>query len=164
MRVILWAAVTANGTYMHGGSGYQWPTEVFADFGESMAKAGNCVLGRKTYEEYASSGGSFGNADVVVLSHAIHVSPQVITAHSPQEAVKILEEYNYHSMLIGGGDSVLNAFFQAGIANELILNITPELAPSGSQLAISSLPTHAMKLIDSRELGAGVVRLHYHLS
>jgi len=92
MQVILWAALTANGMYMHGGNGYHWPNEVFADFNESMAKSGNCVLGRKTYEEYAGSGGSFGNADVVVLNHAVHVSPQVITAHSPQEAINILHD------------------------------------------------------------------------
>jgi len=128
-----------------------------------MAKSGNCVLGRKTYEEYAGSGGSFGNADVMVLSHAVHVSPQVITAHSPQEAIKILHDYNHHSILIGGGDSVLNAFLQAGLATELILNITPELAPLGCQLAIASLPTCPMKLINSRQLGSGMVRLHFQI-
>jgi len=99
----------------------------------------------------------------VVLSHAVHVSPQVITAHSPQEAIKILHDYNHHSILIGGGDSVLNAFLQAGLADELILNITPELAPLGSQLALTSLPIQSMKLINSRELGSGVVRFHFQI-
>ena len=37
VRTILWASSTANGVYMHGGEGYNWPRELFDEWDIDVA-------------------------------------------------------------------------------------------------------------------------------
>ena|SRR5579862_4439865 len=161
MKTILWAAITANGNYMHGDSDYRWKKEVFEDFDACALDAGNCIIGRKTYEEYAGSGGSLGALKVVVVSRSASNIAGVTCAGSPSEALSLLEANGYTSALVGGGDSLLNAFLAEGLADELILNITPELGGSGNRLSLPGAHIKLLKLVEMREIGEGIARMRY---
>src|SRR5579871_3374686 len=125
MKTILWAAILANGNYMHGGSDYRWKKQVFADFDACALEAVNCILSRKTYEEYAASGGGFGGIEVVVVSRTNRAIPGVTCVVSPGEALHFLEQKGHANALVAGGDSLLNAFLAENLADEIIFNLTP---------------------------------------
>lgn len=161
MKTILWAALTANGSYMHGDSSYRWPKVVFDDFDAVALEAGNCIIGRKTFEEYAGSGGSLGAVEFVVVSRTAADIAGAAAVSSPRDAIRHLEQKGFASALVGGGDSLLNAFLDEGLADEIILNITPELAGPGNHVALSVPQVKPLKLLDFRELGDGILRLHY---
>jgi dihydrofolate reductase len=163
MKTILWAAVTANGTYMHGGQSYHWPKEVFEDFDRCAAQAGNCIIGRKTHEEYAGSGGDFGRIDVVVVSRTPRAIPGVKHVTSPREALLHLEERGHVTALVGGGDSLLNAFLAEDLADEVIVNLTPELGGIGNHMALAGTDHKPMNLLGVREIGGQILRVHYAL-
>ncbi|MBS1718270.1 MAG: dihydrofolate reductase family protein [Armatimonadetes bacterium] len=163
MTTILWAALMANGNYMHGDSGYRWKKQVFEDFDACMLEAGNCIIGRKTYEEYAGAGGSFGNTEIVVVSRTNREIPGISCVTSPTEAIKHLEEKGFKKVLVGGGDSILNAFLADGFGDELVINLTPELGGVGSHVCLPDATFKSMTLLDVRELGEGILRLHYSI-
>lgn len=163
MKTILWAAITANGTYMHGDSDYRWKKEVFEDFDACALEAGNCIVGRKTYEEYVGSGATMGDLEVVVVSRSKGDVPGITVVASPREALWHLEQKGFASALVGGGDSLLNAFLADGLADEIVFNITPEMGGPGNHIALSAPQVKPLKLLGFREIGAGILRLHYAL-
>ena len=161
MKTILWAAITANGNYMHGDSDYRWKTEIFEDFDACALLAGNCIIGRKTYEEYVGAGGSMGELTVVVVSRSKRDLAGATCVASPQEAIRHLEQKGFASALIGGGDSLLNGFLAEGLADEIVLNITPEMGGPGNHLLLPEARVKPMELLDFRQIGEGILRLHY---
>ena len=163
MKITLFAAIMASGNYMHGDGDYRWPKEVFVDFDSSALEAGNCGLGRKTYEEYAGGDGGFGEMAVVVLSRTMVSTPGITVVKSPQEAIDHLAKLGHSNILIGGGDSVLNAFLAEGLANEIVFNLTPELGGIGNHVELPENGYQKMELLNVRELGEGILRLHYRL-
>jgi dihydrofolate reductase len=135
---------------------------VFADFDRAAREAGSCVLGRKTYDEAVADGEGLG-VETVVLSRSGNLGDGVQVAASPEEAVRILESHGHESLLVGGGDSALNAFLEAGLGDELILNITAELGSAGHQVALPALPMRHLELLSVDQLQSSIVRLHYRL-
>ncbi len=163
MKTILWAAITANGAYMHGNQGYRWPKVVFEEFDRDASEAGNCILGRNTFTEYVDSGGSFGKLDVVLVSRTPREHPGVTCAGSPGEALLALEGKGHSTALVGGGDSLINAFLAEDLADELVLLVTPELGGGAGRVETPGGRYRPMELLETRALDAGTVRLHYSL-
>ena len=163
MKITLFAAIMANGNYMHGDGDYRWAKEVFQDFDSCALESGNCIVGRKTYDEYASTGGGFGDLAVVVVSRTADSIPGTIVANSPSQAIQQLELLGHSSALVGGGDSLLNAFLAEGLADEIIVNLTPELGGIGNHVQLQGNSYQSMELLSVRELGQGILRLHYRL-
>src|SRR5690348_15931789 len=106
MKTTLWAAIMATGNYMHGGSGYRWKKQVFEDYDACALKAGNCIVGRNTYEEYVASGGSFDSIEVVVVSRTRREIPGVTCVAPPGEALRFLEQKGHTNAFVAGGDSL----------------------------------------------------------
>lgn len=163
MKTILWAAITANGNYMHGDSDYRWKKEIFVDFDACALLAGNCIIGRKTYEEYVGAGGSMGELEVVVVSRSKSGMQGATVVASPKGAILHLEQKGFTSALVGGGDSLLNAFLAEGLADEIVLNVTPEIGGPGNHVSLSEPHVKPMELLDVREIGEGILRLHYSM-
>lgn len=164
MKTILWAAITANGNYMHGDSDYSWKKEVFEDFDAFALGAGNCIVGRKTFEEYVGGGGSMGDLEVVVVSRSIGDLAGATVVASPRDALRHLEKKGFGSALVGGGDSLLNSFLDEGLADDIVFNITPEMGGPGNHVSLSTARVKPLRLLESREIGAGILRLHYQLT
>ena len=161
MKTTLWAAIMANGNYMHGDSDYRWKKQVFDDFDACALAAGNCIVGRKTYEEYVASGGGLDGIEVVVVSRTNREIPGVTCVASPSEALRFLEQKGHANALVGGGDSLLNAFLADNLANEIIFNLTPELGGIGNHVSLPDVEYKPLKLLEVREIGEGILKVSY---
>lgn len=164
MKTTLWAAIMANGNYMHGSGDYRWSKRVFEDFDACALEAGNCIVGRKTYEEYVAGGGSFEGVEVVVVSRTLREAAGATCVDSASGALRHLEEKGFSTALVAGGDSLLNAFLAENLADEIVFNLTPELGGLGTRISLPGDQYKPMRLANVEEIGEGILKLRYDLT
>lgn len=165
MKTILWAILSANGNYAQ-----QYPSkEALDDFAAHVGRSGNFITGRRTFEliqanEDRQSGDkaqALQKPDVVVLSKSGGPIPGVTVVASPQQALRYLSEKGHRTALIAGGETTHNAFLAEDLVDELVFDIAPTLEPEGLRLVLSNDRSKRINLLTCRELGSGLVQLHY---
>lgn len=89
--------------------------EALDDFAAQAKTAGNFIVGRKTFEAFAASGGggAFADLDIVVLSSSIKALPGIKLVGSPQEALTYLQEKGHTTALLAGGAALAQCLFRA---------------------------------------------------
>lgn len=165
MRVILWAEIMANGFYPVYPTSFETPKEVWDDFYAHIAEAGNVILGRKTVEEMTAAGNGFGLGDAKVIS--VSRTPSsfegATSAESPEAALDILRKAGHETALVGGGAGILNSYLEQGLAHELVLLIAPAIGGRESLVALPEGQHQKLQLLSCKELGSGVLKMHYRL-
>jgi dihydrofolate reductase len=170
MKTILWATLSANGNYAqpHPQNPYP-PKEALDDFAAQVGRSGNFITGRKTFEEFQANasrrpedaGQAFAQTDIVVLSSRGGVPPGVTVVSSPQEALNHLSAKGHQIAMITGGEATHNAFLAEGLVDEIVFNIAPTLESKGLNILLPLGGFRKLTLLTCRELGSGLVQLHY---
>ncbi|MDU0201799.1 dihydrofolate reductase family protein [Paenibacillus sp. MAH-36] len=165
MKTILWATLTGNGNYAQSSSNHPPKEEALGDFAAHARKAGNFIVGRRTFEgmQASGSGGDFAEMDIVVVSGSVKEIPGVTVVGSPSDALSYLRDKGYPTALISGGADLHNAFLSQGLVDELIFNIAPVLEGKGLNLLIDTekYQYKEVELLNFKSLGSGVVQVHY---
>jgi dihydrofolate reductase len=164
MKVILWATLVANGNFAQISAENSSHREAFSDFLTRTQATGNFIVGRKTFEELAASGGGdMGKIDMVLVSQTIEEIPGVKVVRSPKEALTHLQAKGYTSTLLAGGAALHNAFLSQGLVDELIFNVVPALEGKGLNLLLDQdrYQYQEVKLLDFQSLSNNIVQLHY---
>lgn len=168
MKTRLWATLTASGGYARASAEQPPRPEALADFAASAAEARNFIVGRTTFEAFQSQpgragGAGFDGAEIVVVTSR-PVAPAPVTAvASPRAALEHLARRGAELALVAGGARLHDAFLAEGLADELVIVVAPVLAPKDLQIALPERRYGEVTLRSVRELGGGVVRLHYDL-
>jgi len=163
MKTVLWAEIMANGFYPVNPTSFKTPPEVWTHFYADIADARNVILGRKTVEEVLAAGNGFGVGDalVVAVSSKNGAYPGTVYAESPRAALDCVAAAGHQTALVGGGAAILNAFLAENLADELILLVVPAIGSSDTFLTLGRDKHRLMRLLSSKEIGSGIVRLHY---
>jgi dihydrofolate reductase len=163
MKTILWATLSANGNYAQSSPENPPKKEALDDFAKHAKAAGNFIVGRRTFEAMAASGGPFAEMDIVVVSKNIDALPGATIARSPQEALNYLQHKGHQTVVVAAGADLHNAFLGQGLVDELIFNVAPVLEGKGLHLMIDTdnYTFKDVQLLDTKPLGGGVVQLHY---
>lgn len=165
MKTILWATLVANGNFAQIGAEEQSHQAAFGDFLARAQAAGNFIVGRKTFEQLAASGGggSMGNIEAVLVSQTSEEIPGVQVVSSPQEALTYLQARGHTTALLAGGATLHNAFLGQGLVDELIFNVVPALEGKGLNLLLDQdrYQYQKVKLLGFQSLGNDIVQLHY---
>jgi dihydrofolate reductase len=165
MKTILWAMLSANGNYAQ-----RFPTrEAFDDFASYVARSGNFIIGRKTLElmqTNASRGptsatGSFGQANIVVLSKHGGNIPGVTMVSGPREAIDYLSSKGHQVALVAGGAQTHNAFLAEHLVDELVFDVAAILESEGLKILLPERGFAAIHLLGTSQLGGGLVQLRY---
>ena len=166
MKTILWAALTANGNYAQSSAEHPPKREALDDFGLHAQQAGNFIVGRRTFEGFNASGGGngFAGVDIVVVSSNELDIPGVTQAFSPRQALDYVEQKGHKTALLVGGASLHNAFLAEDLVDELVFNITPALESGGFNLLLPEGHYKDVQLIESKEIGGGIVQLRYAIN
>lgn len=163
MKTILWAEVMANGFYPTYPTTFETPNEVWTDFYGHIAAAGNVILGRKTIDEMVAAGNGFGTGDALVVS--VSRTPREISGAtsvaSPREAIEAVRRAGHEVAFVGGGAAITNAFLAEDLCDELILVVAPAIGGRETMIALPTEQHKVLNLISCRELGSGVIKLHY---
>ncbi|GHO92354.1 hypothetical protein KSF_024020 [Reticulibacter mediterranei] len=164
MKIILWATLVANGNFAQISAENSSHREAFGDFLARAQATGNFIVGRKTFEELATSGGgNMGEIDMVLVSQTIEEIPGVKVVSSPKEALTYLQAKGYTTTLLAGGAALHNAFLGQGLVDELIFNVVPALEGKGLNLLLDQdrYQYQEVKLLGFQSLGNDIVQLHY---
>ncbi len=169
MNVILDMVISPNGFIARENGDEDWlPSEGWDDFVAEAKEYNNIVMGRKTYEQVTDKY-EHENFDGVQVDHKVIVTrnpnfqaPNGYTVlHSPEEAIKYLDQAGIKNLfLIGGG--VLNAAFaKRNLINQVQLTVTPYIIGKGRPFLAFDEFEFGMTLLDIKQLSLGRVRLVY---
>jgi dihydrofolate reductase len=169
MHTIVWAALTANGNYAKGDPPHPPRTEALRDFARHAQRAGNCIVGRRTFERFRAeaqqrpedSQQAFAHVRTVVVSKGAAELPGATRVDNPAAALAALNRLGYKTALVAGGETLINAFLAEGLVDEIVLTIAPEFESDGLRLRLPHGQFHALQLLNVRELGGGVAQLRY---
>ena len=162
MKVTLHLAISADGfiAKLDGDSSWVAPADE-ALFKERAREAGCLVVGKKTFDQY--HGEIYPVADVLNIVMSRHPQPEeagILYVSSPQEAIAVAQERSA-GLLIAGGGLVSGSFLEAGLIDEVFLSVHPLFLYDGIRPFGTVKADAKLQFIDSRELGDGLIELHY---
>lgn len=100
MKTILWATLTANGNYAQSTPDHPPQREALEDFASYAKKAGNFIVGRRTFEGSQAESNrkvddvdkAFAGVDIVIVSRRDLKIPGVTRVATPKEALTFLKQ------------------------------------------------------------------------
>ncbi len=142
--------------------------------GAQMAAADTMLLGRRTYEEFAGywadKGSDVDFADEINRTPKLVVSTTLdsvewqnstlIRGNVAEELARIKEQPG-KDISITGSPTLVRSLLRENLLDELRLLVHPIVVGAGKRLFEDGLGTTALKLIDSRTLGTGVLYATY---
>lgn len=175
-KIVAGLFLTVDGV-MESPEQWQFPyfnDEMGADVAEKMAAADCMLLGRKTYEEFASywpeQGGDVPFADVMngtakyVVSTTLDSADwQNSTLVNGDIAAQLadLKQQPGKNINITGSATLVRSLLANGLLDELSLLVCPVVVGKGRRLFEEGGEQQALKLADARTLSTGVLSLTY---
>lgn len=152
-----------------------WSDEVTQIMGDFWPRIDCIVMGRKTYE--VATGGAkptkkkkaknpYGNIKTYVFSRTLKPAEHdgvEIVSDDPGEFVRRLKQQDGKDICVMGGGLLARSLFEAGVIDEVGLNIHPVLLGSGIPLFYEMTRQINLELIESRPLSTGCVYVSYRV-
>jgi dihydrofolate reductase len=155
----------------------QWHFRYFNDemgdiVGAQMAAADTMLLGRRTYEEFAS----YWPTSQDPFAEVMNGTPKLVASTTLdrldwqnstllrgdiREELSRIKEQPGKDIGITGSAALVRSLIGDGLLDELRLLVHPIVVGSGKRLFESGLERKALKLIDSRTLSTGVLYVTY---
>ena len=160
-------AITANGMIARENDDTSWVSPMeWESFSSMIQKAGNMIIGRRTYEVMLRNKEfkKLGSVNVLVLSRkkALNIPPKnVRIVQSPQKALNFLLEQNSKTALICGGGRLNSSFMKERLIDEIYLDIEPVILGTGIKLFADAEFEKKLELLGVRKLSGNEVQLHY---
>jgi len=133
-------------------------------FEKRMQEAGSVIVGRKTFDQYSGSLYPVRNITNIVLSKNKKTNPaeqKVFYVNTPEQAVKIAKSLGCKTVILAGGGHTNGSFLNSGLIDEIFLSVHPLILGGGLNVFESVIKGCKLKLLDTREMGDGLVELHY---
>src|SRR5215207_9373125 len=149
--------------------------EMGADVGGQAAESDTMLLGRQTYQEFASYWPSQGS-EVEFADH-MNNTPKVVvssTLKSPlawqnstliggnvaEELTKLKQQPGKNISVVGSG-TLVRSLLEQGLLDELHLLVHPIVVGKGKRLFDRDMAQVSLKLVESKALSTGVLALTY---
>ncbi|MFA6601631.1 MAG: dihydrofolate reductase family protein [Candidatus Paceibacterota bacterium] len=166
MKTILHMAVSADGyiAKLDGNSDWVSPIDVQL-FEQRVKEAGCLIVGRKTFGQYTGDVYPIAGVINIVLTLGVAKSSDkdVITANYPEQALEIAKEKGFSKVMLVGGGKANGSFLRSGLIDEIFLSVHPIVLNNGVKLFEGYSEKVDMTLLDSTEIGEGLVQLHYNV-
>ncbi|HTR18651.1 MAG TPA: dihydrofolate reductase family protein [Candidatus Paceibacterota bacterium] len=164
MKVILYMAMTANGYIAKENDDTSWVSkEEWNSYSAAVQKARNMIIGHRTYGILTTQPefSELKDVKIVVLSHSDipMLNKNHVVAHSPSEALKILEGND--EIIVAGGGFVNAAFLSQGLIGEIYLDVEPTILGSGIQLLKNGDFETKLELLGTKQFSPNEIQLHY---
>lgn len=145
----------------------QWDDEVGAISGEYWKTIDTVVMGRKTYEVALRSGTtSYPGVRNVVFSRTMKESPSPgveIVSEDAADFIRALKQQEGKGICVMGGGELAKSLFEAGLIDEVGLNIHPVILGSGIPLFYRMSHEVPLELKEQRVLKNGCVYVLYRV-
>ena len=137
MKVILYMAISVNGLITDASGETPWCESVWERYKKTLQHAGCLIVGRRTHEIMDKIGEyeKLAVKRVVVLAKSrLELPPGMTAADDPDQAIAELEAEGFAEVVVGGGAETNKAFLEAGLVDEICLDIEPFLFGRGLPL------------------------------
>lgn len=129
-------------------------------------RIGCFVWGRKTYEAVLNWGGNYLNdlvnvKKMIISGSHIDLQDGFKLAHSPEEALNILESDGFKEAIITGGATVNSEFAKRGLIDEVIFDLNPTILGEGVPVFQPGGFGLNLELIDIEKIADDIVELRY---
>ena len=164
------------GGFEHGGWALPYNDEVMGRvMGERMAGGGSILLGRRTYEDFASFWPNqpepnpftavLNNAQKYVASTTLDeplpwINSTLLQGDAADAVARLKEEPGENIVVLGSGELV-QSLMRRDLVDEWVLLIHPLILGSGRRLFTDGSPFAALRLVDSVTTTTGVVIASY---
>ena len=144
-----------------------------------MASSDAMLLGRATYQEFASYWPKVSSDDQPFADH-MNDTPEFVVSTTLQEPlewnnttlingnvaeeISRLKQQPSKNFAITGSGTLVRSLTQDGLLDELGLFVHPVLVGNGKRLFEGGGDQKALELVDSKTFGSGVVSLTYRLA
>lgn len=169
-KVVLIAATTANGFIARDSARLPtWSSEDYDFFVGFCKRAGNVVMGRKTWDVIPRDRKPLSGRFALIFTRKTD-DKENVPGHveywnkSPKEAVEYLETIGFSTVCLIGGSELNALFLKAGLVDELYLTVEPNLWGQGVSL-ISATDSIDLKLrlLETKSLSTNSLLLHYSI-
>jgi len=167
MRIILTMAISANGIIASktGSEDFLSHTN-WIQFVKLAKRVGCFMWGRKTYEAVSKWEGDYlkdleSVKKIIISGSNIDLKEGYELAHSPEEALKILESNGFEEAIVTGGAIINSEFAKRDLIDEVILDVNPSILGSGIPVFQPKGFELKLELIDAEKITDGIVELRY---
>jgi len=170
MNVIMANAISPNGLLAREDGNEDWlPSEGWQEFLADAKRFNNFVMGRETYErvqelypDYNFDNVETGYKIIVTRNQDFQPPKGYIVVHSPQEALRFLEEKRIENALLVGGGKLNSQFLAQKLVNEIWITITPYIIGKGRPFIAPDDFDIRLDLFEHKELSGGRLLTKYH--
>lgn len=172
MRKVTYGAACSLDGFITGPNGaidwLHWSRDVEQLMADTWSKTDTVLMGRKTWEFAAASGGGGGempNISGYVFSKTLASLPGgggTIVKSDAGEFVRELKRQPGKEICLLGGGKLAKSLFEAGVIDEVGLNIHPVLLGSGVPF-FRDAGRIGLELIESRTIAGGCVYVLYRV-
>ena len=188
-RIVVFNSVTIDGVmqapghpaedrrdgFAHGGWGQQHAESVFAVIADRIARPGPLLLGRRTYEKFASVWphmpddnpytSVINNCRKYVASTTLREplewnNSTLLTGDLATAVARLKEQENLDITVLGSGE-LIQSLMRDGLVDEYVLLIHPLVLGSGRHHFPAGSPTTAFELVESVTTTTGVIIATY---
>lgn len=168
MKIIVYLAASANGLISNNRNVPDWLSPEYGDgFMAISQRTQAVIMGKKTYNHLSPDYLPLKEGSLVVLTHDTKATPSqpnvIFTSDNPEKIVAQLAAKGHREAVIIGGMQTVDAFFKAGLVNELVLVVEPVLFGKGLPLFEDAEAEYKLLLSDVKKLNNNTVQLHYQI-
>jgi len=172
MRTVTYGAACSLDHYIARADGavdwLHWSDDVSAITAEFWKGVDAVLMGRKTWEVAAASGGGGGGSGGVegyLFSRTLTEAPagmQLVTEDAGGFVARLKERSGKGICVMGGGE-LAASLFEAGVIDEVGINVHPLLLGSGIPLFPPMARQVELELVENRPLAGGCTYLLYRV-
>lgn len=168
MKVILYMAMTVNGMIASQDDDTSWTSkEDWAGFEAICHRAGNVIIGRRTYDMVKKEGTQLEDVLTIVMTHDKDLrsssSKTLITTQPAQKVLTLVAQKGFKTALVAGGGQINSLFMKEGLIDELYVDIEPLILGSGIPLFSSNGFETRLQLLSAKKLNTHTIQLHYNV-
>jgi len=140
-----------------------WSEEEWDSYAALIKKAGNVIVGRKTYDIMCQQHefDKLGKPFIVVVSHT--PVPDANVAASPEKALELIKEKGFEQAVIGGGQTINTYYLAHKLVDEVIIDIEPFFFGSGVPFTSAFSFDYDLSLLATKKLSQNTIQLHYKI-
>jgi len=165
MKVILYMAISANGMIAKSNDDTSWISqEEWKSYSEAVRKAGNLIVGRRTYHILTKQPefSEFKDVRLVIVSKNNNLkllSSNHFIANSPKEALNIMK--GAKEVVVAGGGILNNSFLVENLIDEIYLDIEPIILGEGIPIFKGKDFERKLKFLGMKKISDDELQLHY---
>ena len=167
MKVILYMEMTVNGFVAKPDDNTDWISdEAWESYTAVMAEVDAIIIGKRTYDlmpqdEFQKS------AEYIVVTSSKPVDkkvPNVVFFNdTPAQIIEQLQKKGHENIAIAGGGKANVLFMNAGLIDEIYLDIEPVVFGSGIPLFAKDDFEYKLEFLDTKMLNKNTIQLHYRV-